>query len=127
TRGGPMGTEASAGAGAAPGPETAKGARPETGKAPIKPDYAQARTALIGVVFLQLALARELQAGAGVVSEWIVPGAEVALLLVLSSLTTIRMRRLAHGHDALDDYLRKHGGWPPVLAFRPIGLITVTH
>src|SRR5262249_21815379 len=116
-------TAREANAGVRPG----EGAPLEIGKAPIKPDYAQARTALIGVVFLQLALARELQAGAGIVSEWIVPGAEVALLLVLSSITTMRLRRLAHGHDALDDYLRKHGGWPPVLAFRPIGLITVTH
>src|SRR5262249_33462878 len=48
-------------------------------------------------------------------------------LLVLSSLTTIGMRRLARGHDAVDDYLRKHGGWPRVLAFGLIGLITITN
>ena len=65
---------------------------------PTKPDFAQARTALILVVFLQIALEEGLQAGSGVVARWFVPAVEIVLLLVLSSLTSWRIHRLERGH-----------------------------
>ena len=94
---------------------------------PRKPDFTQARTALIFVVFLQVALQEGLQAGAGVIARWLVPSTEVLLLLVLSSLTTWRIRRLKRGRDTVDVYLARHGGGARVLAFLLIGMITVTN
>jgi len=97
------------------------------GPAPIKPDFAQARAALILVIILQLTLDRQLRAGVGLLSEWLIPATEFALLVVLSGLTTMRLRRLSYGSDALEVYLQKHGGAPRVLAFVLIGLITATN
>jgi hypothetical protein len=100
---------------------------PAPALAPIKPDFAQARAALVFVIFLQLALDRQLRVGVGLLSEWLIPGTELALLIVLSGLTTMRLRRLSSGSDAVEIYLQKHGGAPRVLAFVLIGLITVTN
>lgn len=97
------------------------------GMRPVNPDYAQARTALILVVFMQLALQQELQAAAGMVSVYLVPVTEVLLLLLLSGVTTFSIRRLSRGHLPLDVYIRRHGGFVRVLAFALIGLITIAN
>ncbi len=94
---------------------------------PNRPDYAQARTALLAVIFLQIALNTHLSAGAGIFAHWLLPAAEAVLLLVLSSITTLGIRGLRRGSLSLDDYMQRHGGAPRVLAFTLIALITIAN
>jgi hypothetical protein len=94
---------------------------------PTRPDYAQARTALLAVIFLQIALNTHLSAGAGIFAHWLLPAAEAVLLLVLSSITTLGIRGLRRGSLSLDDYMQRHGGAPRVLAFTLIALITIAN
>ena len=97
------------------------------GHRPTKPDFIQARIALVLIISLQIFLKREVQVGAGVMSNWLLPIVELLLLGTLSSLTTIRLRRLRSGKDALEVYLERHGGAPRVFAVALIGLITATN
>jgi hypothetical protein len=83
--------------------------------------------ALVLVIFLQITLRRELQATAGLISDWMLPAVESLLLVTLTSLTTINLRRLRTGVDALEVYLDRHGGATRVMAIGLIGLITLTN
>jgi uncharacterized membrane protein len=97
-----------------------------TQSTPIKSDYWQARAVLVLAIGLQLSLQRDMQARLGWMDHWVLPAAEVILLIALTGFKAFEHGRAASHPSPAERYLERHGR-VRVLAVALIALITLAN